>query len=262
MEGRRTYHFQKETLSDIHIRRQRGLDQFDVDGNNDAHHSRRANRSQQLRRQENQTAERRQVPRQNQPKRDSPIKQPSTNAIQYQSSHQQAEAVPERDEDDGLVGVSAAGRGLGREAHAHGVDQVAGEEEEEGADEFAGGGDEVLVRGGPVVLGVGADVPEHGLVQDVGHVGGVGRRVDRLTKGCAGGSWGRAKSWRRAVLGESSPVARAVLLRKRKAGRHREEMRKAVRKECEMKETMGGLYQNRTLNINDDAPNGRHERRE
>ena len=205
MEGRRTYHFQKETLSDIHIRRQRGLDQFDVDGNNDAHHSRRANRSQQLRRQENQTAERRQVPRQNQPKRDSRIKQPSTNAIQHPSSHQQAEAVPERDEDDGLVGVSAAGRGLGREAHAHGVDQVAGEEEEEGADEFAGGGDEVLVWGGPVVLGVGADVPEHGLVQDVGHVGGVGRRVDRLTKGCAGGSWGRAKSWRSTVLGESSP---------------------------------------------------------
>ena len=64
------------------------------------------------------------------------------------------------------------------------------------------------------------------------------------------------------ILEESSPVARAVLLRYRKAGRHREEMRKAVRKECEMKETMGGLYQNRTFNINDDAPNGRHERRE
>jgi len=149
------YHFEEQALGDVHVRRQSGFHYLDVDGDDDAHDSGGTNGSQQLSRQEQQTARGRQVTRENQAKGDGRVEQAAADAVEDPCGDEQAEAVAEGDEDDGLVGVSAAGGRLGGEADAHGVAQVGREEEEEGADELADGGDEVLSRGGPVFGRVG-----------------------------------------------------------------------------------------------------------
>ena len=173
-------------MGDVHVRRQSGFDKLDVDGDDDAHDGGGADGAQHLSRKEYQATQRRQVTREDQTESDGRVEQAAADTVQYPGGDQQTEAVADGDEHDGLVGVSAAGCGLWSEAHAHCVDEVAREEEEKGSDEFTGSGDEVLVRGRPVVIGVRADVPKHGLVQYVGHVGwyvsdlsGVTRPVNR-----------------------------------------------------------------------------------
>jgi hypothetical protein len=161
----RTHHLKEETLGDVHVGCEGGLDDLDVDGNDAAHDSRSANGSQHLCRDEQRATGRRQIARQHQSESNSRVEQSAANTVQCPGRDQQTKPVAERDEDDGLIGVAAAGRTFGSEADAHGVAQVGREEEEKGADELAGCGDKVLVWGGPVFGGVWFEEAEHGLAQ-------------------------------------------------------------------------------------------------
>jgi hypothetical protein len=122
VKSAKPYHFEEEALGDVHVRRQRAFHKLDVDGDDTAHHSSRTDGTEQLRREEQQTTDRRQIPRQDQADRDGRVEQAAAHPVQHPRGDEQAEAVAEGDEDDSLVGVAAAGRGLGREAYAHCVD--------------------------------------------------------------------------------------------------------------------------------------------
>ena len=115
-----TYHLKEKPLRNINIWRQRRLHNRDVRRDDTADHCGSAHGPEDLSWEQDEAAHRREGTGDHHAERDGGIEEAAADAVEHPCCDQEGEAVGEGDEDDGLVGVAAAWRGVGGECYGLG----------------------------------------------------------------------------------------------------------------------------------------------
>lgn len=102
-----SYHFEEKALRDVYVGRQPCLHDSDIDWSEGADDRRGADSTDDLRGEQHQSSPWRQGARNYHPQRDGRVEQATADAVQHPGGDKQAEAVAERDANNGLIGVLA-----------------------------------------------------------------------------------------------------------------------------------------------------------